>query len=55
MTVQVKNLSPKAQPVKIRVGHTCPYCNSVMQYRMFDIDGTNLVEYETCLECGYRA
>ena len=31
----------------------CEKCGTMSKaYRMFDIDGTNLVEYLVCLECG---
>ena len=30
----------------------CEYCQTFSKaYRMFDIDGTNLVEHLVCLEC----
>lgn len=33
----------------------CKECGRMAKvYRMFDIDGTNLVEYLVCLECGLR-
>ena len=31
----------------------CPHCEVVLIARMFDIDGTNLVECGICSECGY--
>jgi hypothetical protein len=31
----------------------CPNDGTKLQYRMHDVDGTNLVETLTCLECGY--
>lgn len=31
----------------------CPYCEVELVSRMFDIDGTNLVEHNICEECGY--
>jgi len=31
----------------------CPHCEVELVSRMIDIDGTNLVEYDVCEECGY--
>ena len=31
----------------------CPRCEVELVSRMFDIDGTNLVEHNICEECGY--
>lgn len=35
----------------------CPECGSSkeFEYRMVDIDGTNLVEYLCCPDCGYNS
>jgi hypothetical protein len=35
------------------VHQICPHGNSVLKYRMFDVDGTNLEECAVCLKCGY--
>lgn len=33
---------------------TCPHCPGViLEYRVFDIDGTNLEEHGICERCGY--
>lgn len=31
----------------------CPHCDIALVARMIDVDGTNLVESDVCLECGY--
>ena len=31
----------------------CPHCEIELVSRMFDVDGTNLVEHNVCEECGY--
>ncbi len=31
----------------------CPHCEIDLVSRMFDIDGTNIVEHDICEECGY--
>lgn len=31
----------------------CPHCEIPLENKMFDIDGTNLVEHAVCPECGY--
>ncbi len=31
----------------------CPYCDIGLVSRMFDVDGTNLVEHNICEKCGY--
>lgn len=31
----------------------CPHCEAELVSRMFDIDGTNIVEHDVCEECGY--
>ena len=37
---------------KREYGRKCEECERMSKvYRMFDIDGTNLVEYLVCLEC----
>jgi hypothetical protein len=35
------------------VDQICPYDDSVLEYRIFDVDGTNLEEHAVCLKCGY--
>lgn len=38
---------------KREYGKRCEECGKMSKvYRMFDIDGTNLVEHLVCLECG---
>jgi len=31
----------------------CPHCEIELVSRMYDVDGTNLVEHDICKECGY--
>ncbi len=31
----------------------CPHCDTELESRMVDIDGTNLVENNICPDCGY--
>jgi len=31
----------------------CPHCETKLVSRIFDVDGTNLVEHNICEECGY--
>ena len=31
----------------------CPRDDSVLESRIFDIDGTNIEEHKVCLKCGY--
>ncbi len=33
----------------------CPNCDTKLEYKMFDVDGTNLEEFLTCTNCEYRA
>ncbi|MEK7148679.1 MAG: hypothetical protein AAB770_02055 [Patescibacteria group bacterium] len=35
------------------VREICPHCEVDLVSRIFDIDGTNLVEHDICNECGY--
>lgn len=40
---------------KREYGKKCEECGRMAKvYRMFDIDGTNLIEHLSCLECGSR-
>lgn len=39
---------------KITIKTICPFCADVLENRMIDIDGTNLVEMKTCLSCQYK-
>jgi len=41
---------------KREYGKKCEECGKMAKmYRMFDVDGSNLVEYLVCLECGSGA
>ena len=40
---------------KLSLVQVCPHDGSELEYRMFDIDGTNLEEHLVCLECRYGA
>ena len=31
----------------------CPHCETPLELKMIDIDGTNLEEQDICPECGY--
>ena len=31
----------------------CKNCNEELEYKMFDIDGTNLEEHLVCENCGF--
>ena len=31
----------------------CPHCETELEPKMFDVDGTNLSEHNTCPKCGY--
>ena len=31
----------------------CPHCEIELVSKMFDVDGTNLVEHNVCEKCGY--
>lgn len=38
---------------ELYVKDKCPHCDVTLEYKMFDVDGTNLQEYPVCPECGY--
>lgn len=49
----MNNIVLQKENKKIEYGKKCEECEKMSKvYRMFDIDGTNLVEHLVCLDCG---